>query len=79
MNSEMESIYKFETISDLVNQMGQGKAKHPLVAVIDFSKVESYGKQSAKMKSGFYSMMLKNHCYGNIIYGREYYDFQEGS
>ena len=27
----------------------------------------------------FYSISLKNHCSGKLIYGRQHYDFQEGS
>lgn len=75
----MEHIFKIETISDLNNILNQEKPKHPLVSIIDFSKVESYGEDNSKMSSSFYSIMLKNHCHGKLKYGREYYDFAEGT
>jgi AraC-like DNA-binding protein len=75
----MEQIVNIESISDLNRLLNQGSPKHPLVSIIDFGKVESYGVDNAKITSDFYSIMLKNNCQGRMKYGREYYDFQEGT
>jgi AraC-like DNA-binding protein len=75
----MENIIRIETISDLSKALHQPAPKHPLVAVIDFSKVDSYGEENARITSDLYCVMLKNHCHNKMKYGREYYDFQEGT
>ncbi len=75
----MNNIVRFETISDLNRGLNLPGPKHPLVSVIDFSKVNNFGEESVRITSGLYCIMLKNHCHGKMKYGREYYDFQEGT
>lgn len=75
----MEKIHHIENISDLNKVMGQKEPRHPLIGVIDFTKVDFNMHQSMKLSTGFYTVMLKNLCPGEIRYGRNYYDFQEGS
>ena len=59
----MNEIYHIETISELNKLLNQVKPKHPLVSIIDFSKVQSFGETDVKITTGFYSIMLKNsHC-----------------
>lgn len=50
---------------------------HPLVSVIDFSGVGS--AQHARMRFGFYAVFLKEVKCGDIRYGRNLYDYQEGT
>ena len=75
----MKEIYHIETISELNKLLNQGTPKHPLVSIIDFSKVKSYGKHDIKATTGFYSILLKNNQCAKLKYGREYFDFQEGT
>lgn len=75
----MQEIYHVETISELNKLLNQDKPKHPLVSVVDFSKVESFGENNVKTTLGFYSIMLKSNPCGILKYGREYYDFEEGT
>lgn len=75
----MNQIYHIETIGELTTMLHQSKPKHPLIAVVDFAKTGSYGEEEMKLTSGFYSVMLKNHCYNNFKYGRNYFDFEEGT
>lgn len=75
----MSEVFHIETISALNQLLNQDKPKHPLVSVIDFSKVPGFGDGLMKMSSGFYTVMLKNSCHGKMKYGREYFDFQEGT
>jgi AraC-like DNA-binding protein len=53
--------------------------KHPLVAVIDFSKYKEQFNSGMKITLGFYSVMFKNFCINKIKYGQQNFDFQEGS
>jgi len=41
--------------------------------------MKAYTNHYQKMTSSFYSIILKNHCHGALKYGRQYYDFQEGT
>ena len=75
----MDDILHIETISELNKIMGQEEPKHPLIGVIDFSKMDFRAHQSIKISTGFYTVMQKNLCPGALRYGRNYYDFQEGS
>jgi hypothetical protein len=71
-------IYKVETISDLHEIAGFDKPKHPLVTVIDFSKVNANNTPgSASFGCSFYSVNFKKHC--SFIYGRQEFDHKEGT
>lgn len=74
----MKPIIHLKSISD-INAIIQSKTKHPLVAVIDFSKSDEYTEEGTRLSSDFYSIMFKNYCSNHIRYGRKSYDFQEGS
>ena len=75
----MDSIVEIETISTLNKMLGQEESKHPLIGIIDFSKIDFSIHTSSKVTTGFYTVMLKNLCPGALRYGRNYYDFQEGT
>lgn len=75
----MDSVHAIKNISELNQFLNQDKPKHPLLSVIDFSKVEHYGKEEGKLTADFYTIMFKSHCHNKLKYGREYYDFQEGT
>jgi AraC-like DNA-binding protein len=71
-------IYKVQTISQLHEIAGFEKPKHPLVTVIDYSKVDvNKGPESGSFICSFYSVNFKKHC--DFIYGRQAFDHQEGS
>ena len=55
------------------DRIGQ-ETLHPLVSVIDFSKVA--GIKRARMSYGFYAVFLKEVKCGDLQYGRNYYDYQ---
>jgi len=75
----MEQIVQIKTISKLNKMLGQEEPKHPLIGIIDFSKVDFGRYPNIKASTGFYTIMLKNLCPGALRYGRHYYDFQEGT
>lgn len=78
----MEMIFKIENISLLNEFLGQDPPKHPMISIIDFSKVDfnglvDFGNQ--KVTTAFYSIILKQLKKGSIKYGRQHLDFQNGS
>lgn len=75
----MKDIIKIESISELYEMMYQEKPLHPLVGVIDLTRrgVKDYNEMRVSL--GFYSIVFKNICTGAMRYGRNYYDFQEGT
>lgn len=74
----MKSIINLKSISE-INNFVKNKTKHPLVAVVDFSKLDGHFEEGTRISCDFYSVMFKNHCSNKIKYGRETYDFQDGS
>ena len=76
----MANIFRLESISQLNELFQQTAPNHPLISVVDFSKIEKHEKvEEIKLTCGFYSVMFKNHCANKLKYGKEYYDFQEGT
>ena len=75
----MNEIEHIKTVSDYNNIIGL-KTKHPLVSVVDFSKVKKTPKKEAVALSfGFYSVFFKEAKNCTLKYGRSTYDYQEGS
>jgi AraC-like DNA-binding protein len=75
----MNDILHLKTISDLYRFLNLGYAEHPLIAIVDFSKVIEHTSDEIKIKTDFYSIMFKNYCRNHIRYGRKTLDFQDGS
>lgn len=59
------------------NEIMQQETLHPLVSVIDFSKVPQ--ASHGRLCFGFYVVFLKEVKCGDLRYGRNYYDYQEGT
>ncbi|MFN8343888.1 MAG: helix-turn-helix transcriptional regulator [Spirosomataceae bacterium] len=74
----MKPIIQLYSISE-INNFVQNKTKHPLVAVVDFSKLDEHIEEGTRISCDFYSVMFKNYCANNMRYGRQTYDFQDGS
>jgi AraC-like DNA-binding protein len=72
----MHNIKRFETISDY-NAFNNNETLHPLVSVVDLSKANP--RQGSKMYFGFYTIFLKDIKCGDLVYGRNTYDYQEGT
>ncbi len=72
----MDNLRRFETINDY-NAFNNNETLHPLVSVIDFSKAAP--RQGSKMYFGFYTIILKDVICGDLVYGRNTYDYQEGT
>lgn len=72
----MIEIRRFETISDY-NIFNNNEILHPLVSVVDLSKAAP--RQGSRMYFGFYTIFLKDVKCGDLVYGRNTYDYQEGT
>ncbi|MFC4306296.1 AraC family transcriptional regulator [Cohnella boryungensis] len=73
-------MVNIESISELHDILGCTKPKHPLITLIDYNTVnprDSY--YNVPFKLNFYMISLKNNAECELIYGRKYYDFHEGS
>jgi AraC-like DNA-binding protein len=74
----MKPIIQLHHIAE-INHFVKNKTTHPLVAVIDFSKVDEHIEEGTRMSADFYTIMFKNYCANKVRYGRQTYDFQEGN
>ena len=72
----MNEILKLDNIFQYNDMMGQ-ETLHPLVSVVDFSKCKPM--LHSLQRFGFYAVFLKDVKCGDIRYGRNYYDYQEGT
>ncbi|MEW8051217.1 MAG: helix-turn-helix transcriptional regulator [Candidatus Thiodiazotropha sp.] len=76
----MTNIIHIETISEIHDALGLGKPKHPLVTMIPIDeRIKDYDYGDATYVLGFYQVSLKSGICGEITYGRNTYDFQEGT
>ena len=74
----MEKIFKIDSIDDY-NKMNGFETFHPLVAVVDMSKSTHIQDQDTTFNYGVYALFLKQTYCGDITYGRQPYDYQEGT
>jgi AraC family transcriptional activator of pobA len=72
----MNKMRRFETISDY-NAFNNNETLHPLVSVVDLSKANP--RSGSQMYFGFYVVFLKDVKCGDLVYGRNTYDYQEGT
>ena len=75
----MNELIHLQTINDLHKLFNLGNGYHPLVTVLDCSKVTEQVGQNSKITTDFYSIMFKNYCKNHIKYGRKAIDFQDGN
>jgi len=70
---------KFNSISDLHRMLGLPKPLHPLVSLVDNSRIAiDKDKLPAAFMFNFYKISYKMSLRGKIRYGQNYYDFDEG-
>ena len=72
----MSELFKADTIYDY-NEWAGVETRHPLVGFIDFSQVKPL--RHARKYYGFYAVFLKDVKCGGLRYGRQYYDYQDGT
>ncbi|HOY11631.1 MAG TPA: hypothetical protein PLY70_00770 [Saprospiraceae bacterium] len=77
----MKEIIRLETISEVHHFLGLDKPKHPMISLLRIGKVlRDLAMDDIKYVLGLYQISLKDNCpYTIINYGRNSYDFQEGT
>lgn len=72
-------MFKNKSISDFHRLAGLPKPEHPLVSLVDYSKVR-YETDDGEitMVSPYYSIAMKRGVQGKMHYGQQPYDFDEG-
>ena len=73
----MEEVIKLDTV-DAYNKLFGLETLHPLVSVIDLSKATRFPTRFT-LNYGIYAVFLKQVKCGDIRYGRQTYDYQEGT
>lgn len=63
---------------DAYNKLYGLTTRHPLVTVIDLKKA-TRRFENIRLNYGVYAVFLKNNASCRLQYGREYYDYQEGT
>lgn len=72
----MSDIININTVTEYNNMLGQ-ETLHPLVSIIDFSKVKPFAFK--KTQINLYAIFLKDIKCGDIMYGINNYDYEEGT
>ena len=72
----MEEIIKINSIAQYNNMRGV-ETLHPLITVVDLSKTSPMPAQTFNF--GLYAIYLKELNCGELKYGRNFYDYQEGT
>ncbi len=72
----MDNIKRFETVNDY-NAFNNTETLHPLVSVIDLSNAKP--RHASNMYFGLYTVFLKEVKCGDLRYGKQTYDYQEGT
>lgn len=72
----MSDIVKLESVAQY-NKLRGVETFHPLISVIDLSTAKRLPVQSFNF--GLYAVFLKEQKCGDLRYGRNYYDYQEGT
>lgn len=77
----MKEIIKLNTISETHQFLGLEKPKHPLISVLRIGDVlQNFEVDNVKYALGLFQISLKDNCPFNIVnYGRNSYDYQEGT
>src|SRR6476620_9220123 len=72
----MDNIIRFESISDY-NVYNNTETLHPMVSVLDLAKAKP--REAASLYFGLYTVFLKEVKCGDLRYGKNTYDYQEGT
>jgi AraC family transcriptional activator of pobA len=72
----MENFIDFDTISKY-SAFNNNETLHPLVNVVDLSK--AFPRTQGRYRFGFYTVFLKDIKCGDLRYGCNYYDYEEGT
>jgi AraC family transcriptional activator of pobA len=72
----MENVMRIDTIGQY-NALNNNETLHPLVNIVDLSKADK--RPNRRSNYGFYAVFLKEIKCGDLHYGCNYYDYEEGT
>lgn len=72
----MEDVLRFNSIQQY-NDFNKNETLHPLVSIVDLSKADP--RELRRMAYEFYVVFLKEIKCGDLRYGLNYYDYEEGT
>lgn len=76
----MKNISPITNIAQIHQALGLPAPKHPLVSVLQIdNKITEYDYGEATFVFDFYQVALKLGIKGEILYGRNHYDYEQGS
>lgn len=76
---EVNSIYKFDSLTEFHRVFGLDKPLHPLISFINIADMKyNVAELPALIVMDFYKIAYKPGLCGNAKYGQNYYDFGEG-
>lgn len=73
----MDDVTKLDSVAGY-NRLFGLETLHPMVAVVDLSRATEW-PEHLRINYGIYALFLKDIKCGDIIYGRQSYDYQEGT
>lgn len=73
----MDNIIRLDTVDDY-NKLFGLETLHPLVAVVDLENATKYPAHFT-VNYGIYALFLKDTRCGDIFYGKQVYDYQDGT
>jgi AraC-like DNA-binding protein len=75
----MDDIFKLDSVSKY-NELYGIETLNPMVSVVDFSKIKKMPSEiPSRFLYGVYAIFLKDVKCGDIHYGKQLYDYQEGT
>ncbi|WP_435357865.1 helix-turn-helix domain-containing protein [Emticicia sp. SJ17W-69] len=76
---QIDSVVKFDSLSELNKVLGLPKPLHPLVSLVNYADMKTpFDEQPKALLMNFYKISYKVNFQGKIGYGQNYYDFNEG-
>lgn len=76
----MSNIVSINSVNQVHQALGLPSPKHPLISVLRTDTVEDFsGFTNVKVVNNLYQIAFKEAMVGNLNYGRNSYDFQDGT
>lgn len=75
----MSEFIHLKTIPDVLKLFGGHQVLHPLVGIMDFSRIDQHIPEGTKVSADFYAILFKNYNKNTVRYGRKVVDFQDGN
>lgn len=76
---KMDEFLHIKSISEVHRMFGLGKPKHPLISIIRKWPMIDFDFASVRLTSELFLLSMKGRFSGKIAYGRNSYDFEEGT